>query len=122
MARLSHIEDFEKDGAAEEGGTGRGRAAGSGRAAGREGVAAAGAAQGEAGNAAREDGRARARARAKAGAKDVPLSLETASDERDFHGLGEGGMSGGQKLIAAVSFVVLAAVVLYVLNYWLHFV
>ena len=31
-------------------------------------------------------------------------------------------MSGGQKFIAIVSFVVLVAVVLYILNYWLHFV
>ena len=96
MAKLSHIDDFEDAGQdrEKEGGTNRERGKAKARAA------------------------APARAQAKAAAPE----LKTASDERDYHGLDEHGMSGGQKFIAVVSFVVLVAVVLYILNYWLHFV
>lgn len=94
MAKLSHIDDFEDAGQdrEKEGGTNR------------------------------ERGKAKARAAAPAQTRAAAPELKTASDERDYHGLDEHGMSGGQKFIAVVSFVVLVAVVLYILNYWLHFV
>ncbi len=40
----------------------------------------------------------------------------SSSDEDDVP------MKAGQKLITALAFVVLAAVILYILNYWFHFV
>ncbi len=124
MAKLSHIKDFEEK---EEAGVARGEAG----AAHDE----AGAARGEADAQAREKapekaaaqaarkaaGKAAAQSAGKRGKADVPV-LNTAADERDYHGLDEHSMSSGQKFIAIVSFVVLVAVVLYILNYWLHFV
>lgn len=124
MAKLSHIEDFEeKDkagdargeaGAAhDEAGTARGEAGAQAREKAPEKAAAQ-----AAGKAA---GRTTAQSAGKRGKADAPV-LNTAADERDYHGLDEHSMSGGQKFIAIVSFVVLVAVVLYILNYWLHFV
>lgn len=120
MAKLSHIEDFEEK---DKAGDARGEAG----AAHDE----AGTARGEAGAQTREKapekaaaqaaGRTTAQSAGKRGKADAPV-LNTAADERDYHGLDEHSMSGGQKFIAIVSFVVLVAVVLYILNYWLHFV
>lgn len=129
MARLSHIEDFEEReeaprGAAEKPAqeSAAGEADGAGRAADAAGEAGA-AASGEADAARRKAAEAAAaRRKAAAGKAAGAPPLQTASDERAYHGLDEGGMSGGQKFIAIVSFVVLVAVVLYILNYWFHFI
>lgn len=118
MAKLSHIDDFEENAGAARGEAG---AAGGEAARAREKAPE----NTEAQAAGRAAGRAAAQAAAahtrKRQEKGAPV-LNTAADERDYHGLDEGGMSGGQKLIAVVSFAVLVAVVLYILNYWLHFV
>ena len=124
MAKLSHIEDFEEK---DEAGDARGEAGAA--------YDEAGAARGEAGAQAREKapekaaaqvaGKAAGRTAAQSAGRRKETSapvLNTAADERDYHGLDEHSMSGGQKFIAIVSFVVLVAVVLYILNYWLHFV
>lgn len=108
MARLSHIEDFE-DGAAEraDGQTG-GKPSHPGGDAG-EATPIPADVVGEA-----------APGGAGAGAAAVERMPQTASDELAWHGLDEHEGGGGQKAIAVVALVVLAAVVLYVLNYWLH--
>ncbi len=130
MARLSHIEDFEERDEAPRGAAEKpaqesaaGEAGGAGRAADAAGEAGGAAASGEA-DAARRKAAEAAAARRKAAADKAAGAppLQTASDERAYHGLDEGGMSGGQKFIAIVSFVVLVAVVLYILNYWFHFI
>lgn len=117
MAKLSHIEDFEEKGEAgaahDEAGTARGEAGAQAREKAPEKAAAQ-----VAGKAA---GRTAAQSAGRRKETSAPV-LNTAADERDYHGLDEHSMSGGQKFIAIVSFVVLVAVVLYILNYWLHFV
>jgi hypothetical protein len=110
MAKLSHIDDFEDAGQDRE------------KEGGASAVAGGGAAAEKGANRERDKAKARATAPARAQAKAAAPELKTASDERDYHGLDEHGMGGGQKFIAVVSFVVLVAVVLYILNYWLHFV
>ncbi len=110
MAKLSHIDDFEEK---DERGGARGGADVRPRKTAPEEAA------GQA--AARAAGKAAAENAGERGGKGAP-ALNTASDERDYHGLDEHGMGGGQKFIAIVSFAVLVAVVLYILNYWFHFV